>query len=305
MDLEEWEFLSDDGFMDLHEDVTAVPVIGKKVISRENVSLHPNSIIDMNYFQKFIEPPKKNNSRGLNPVVHVPIQLDSAIPKNAIDHELPMEVTRVPIQINLLPSSSADTKTPEKTGALEAAAAASVEQETISQVFFKKMKENEFVDMKMDSPKSTNWGFNPQIDVGMHHFEGKDGNFNGDSVEKEIVGKEKNPKGGNLKEEKELGSWEEDNGGLNLLKKWGMTGIGAICSFGFAAATICIIVFGSAQKEKQHQHNQKLHFQIYRDDKRMKQVVHHATKWNEAISAVRGAPLATAHITFGGYVEGL
>ncbi|GAB4843730.1 hypothetical protein Ancab_013695 [Ancistrocladus abbreviatus] len=295
MDLEEWEFLSDDGVIDLHEDGTSVPVLGKKVISRENVSIYPNSIIDMNYFQKFIEPQKKNNSRALNQVFHVPIQLDSPITKSLIDHELPKEVTRVPIQINLLP-----TKAPEKIGALEDAA----EQDTISQVFFKKMKENEFVDMKMDSPKSTNRGFTPQIDVGMHQFEDKDGDFNGESVEKEIVRKEKNSKSGNLKQEKEVESWEENNGGLNLLKKWGMTGIGAICSFGFAAATICIIVFGSHQKEKQQQ-NQKLHFQIYADDKRIKQVVQHAAKLNEAISAVRGAPLTRAHITVGGHFEGL
>ncbi|GAB4829734.1 hypothetical protein Ancab_019387, partial [Ancistrocladus abbreviatus] len=52
MDLEEWEFLSDDGFMDIHEDGTTVLVIGKKVISGENVSLHPNSIIDMNCFSR-------------------------------------------------------------------------------------------------------------------------------------------------------------------------------------------------------------------------------------------------------------
>jgi len=37
----------------------------------------------------------------------------------------------------------------------------------------------------------------------------------------------------------------------------------------------------------------------------MKQVVHHATKLNEAINAVRGAPLTRAHITIGGYYEGL
>jgi len=38
---------------------------------------------------------------------------------------------------------------------------------------------------------------------------------------------------------------------------------------------------------------------------RIKQVVHHATKLNEAISAARGVPIARAHITYGGYYNGL
>ena len=38
---------------------------------------------------------------------------------------------------------------------------------------------------------------------------------------------------------------------------------------------------------------------------RIKQVVHHATKLNEAISAVRGVPMTRAHITYGGYYDGL
>lgn len=39
---------------------------------------------------------------------------------------------------------------------------------------------------------------------------------------------------------------------------------------------------------------------------RLKQVVQQqATKLNEAISAVRGVPLTRAHITFGGYYDGI
>ena len=102
----------------------------------------------------------------------------------------------------------------------------------------------------------------------------------------------------------EIVNWEENNGGINLWK-WSLSGIGAICSFGVAAATICIIIFGSHQRSKQRQQNQKLRFQIYTDDKRIKQVVQHATKLNEAISAVRGVPIQRAHITIGGYYDGL
>ncbi|GMH29336.1 hypothetical protein Nepgr_031179 [Nepenthes gracilis] len=293
MDLEEWEFLSDDGFIDLHEDG-----VGRKV--REKVSLHSNSIIDMNYFQRFIEPREKN-SRVVNHVVAVPIQLDPAISKGKADESI-KKVSKTPRQITLLQLENSEA--PETVGALES------EQETISQVFFKKMKENEFVDMKLDSPRSSNRGFSPPIDVGMHQFGEKEGNFNGESAvigKKEAVGKEKSSKSPNLDgdDDEELACWEDNNGGLSLLKKWGMTGIGAICSFGFAAATFCIIVLGSRQNEKHHRHNQKLQFQIYAHDKGIKEVVHRATRLNEAISAVRGAPLTRAHITVGGYFEGL
>lgn len=38
---------------------------------------------------------------------------------------------------------------------------------------------------------------------------------------------------------------------------------------------------------------------------RIKQVVHHATRFNEAMSAVRGVPVTRAHITVGGYYDAL
>ncbi|KAG8486496.1 hypothetical protein CXB51_019868 [Gossypium anomalum] len=37
----------------------------------------------------------------------------------------------------------------------------------------------------------------------------------------------------------------------------------------------------------------------------MKQVVHHTTKLNEAISVVRGVPITRAQITFSGYYDGI
>ncbi|CAM8892019.1 unnamed protein product [Rhodiola kirilowii] len=93
----------------------------------------------------------------------------------------------------------------------------------------------------------------------------------------------------------------DDDGGFNLWKL-GFGGIGAICSFGVAAATICLLIFGNNHNPKQ---NHKLMFQIYADDnKRMKQVVDQATKFNEVMSAaVRGVPLNRAQITYGGYYE--
>lgn len=34
-------------------------------------------------------------------------------------------------------------------------------------------------------------------------------------------------------------------------------------------------------------------------------MVHHATKLNEVIAAAKGVPLSRAHITYGGYYDGL
>ncbi|GMH20084.1 hypothetical protein Nepgr_021925 [Nepenthes gracilis] len=218
MDLEVWEFVSDDGLVnDLHEDG-----IGKKVFSRENVSLHPNIMIDANYFQNFIDPQKK--------VVHVSIRADPpALPKSQIDESL-KEEPKVPIQNNLLPLEK--IKAREKIEPLKAG-----EQETMPLFFFEKMKGDEFVDMKMDLLKSTNRGFTSRNDLGMQQFEDDKGKHNGESNE-------------NSKNTAKIQIGENNNGGLSLLKKWAMAGIGAFCSFGFAAATISIIVLGSRQKVK-------------------------------------------------------
>ncbi|XP_030525925.2 uncharacterized protein LOC115737744 [Rhodamnia argentea] len=98
----------------------------------------------------------------------------------------------------------------------------------------------------------------------------------------------------------------ESNGVHNILKR-SFTGIGALCSFGVAAAaTFCVLILGSRQgNNRQSQQKQNLRFQIYSDDKRIKKVVHHATKLNEAISAVRGVPHTRAHIIVGGYYDSL
>ncbi|KAL3625488.1 hypothetical protein CASFOL_030942 [Castilleja foliolosa] len=154
---------------------------------------------------------------------------------------------------------------------------AAVDPDPVSQVFFKKLKEPEFVDMKLDSPKSpgSSLGIIPQLDFQFdENREEKEGN------NLEMV----------MKSEKmKLNDEDADEGGLNIWK-WSLSGIGAICSFGVVAATFCIFSFN-----KHHHHNHKLQFQIYTDDKRMKQVVHDASKLNEA--------MRRAHITFGGYYE--
>ncbi|KAL0383810.1 UNVERIFIED_CONTAM: hypothetical protein Scaly_0668300 [Sesamum calycinum] len=74
----------------------------------------------------------------------------------------------------------------------------------------------------------------------------------------------------------------QTEGGFNIWK-WSFNGLGAICSFGVAAATFCLIINFSTHRNKKHPHqNQSLQFQIYNSDKRMKQVIHQASMLSEA-----------------------
>ncbi|XP_047971500.1 uncharacterized protein LOC125214493 [Salvia hispanica] len=131
------------------------------------------------------------------------------------------------------------------------------DQDPISQVFFKKMKEPEFVDMKVESPKPS-------------RFEAKEDPCKFDA---------------------EMAIQDEKDEGANAWKR-GLSGIGAICSFGVAAATFCIIVFSNKHPHRNH----KLHFRIYTDDKRRMKV-------KGAIAAVSGVPISRARITVGGYYD--
>lgn len=157
----------------------------------------------------------------------------------------------------------------------------------ITQVSFKKMNDNQTAtDMKMDSPRSSNNKalFVPQSDVlggeayykqGIEPFEG---------TKDVVVSSPRSVEG----------SIQENNEGFNFWQ-WSLSGIGAICSFGVAAATtICIVFIENHQKHKRQQ-NHTIRFQIYNDDKRIKEVVEHASKL--------GVPFTRAHITFGGYCD--
>lgn len=262
MDLDEWEYLPDDGFLDYHED-------GEKKIFPSKRNSDAKSVFHMNYFicpspksRNIAEP--AGNSRVPNQLVPVkiPIQLEPGFGKAPEDDELVKEISKVPIEMTVVPSGiSEKVKAPSDGGGILEA-----DQDTVSQVFFKKMKENEFVDMKMDSPRSPTRGFIPQIDSGTFHFDGKDdqGMENVSSprmkIDKEMVMSKKNSLEGDVNEEV---NWD----GNNNIWKWSFTGIGAICSFGIAAATICILFFGSQQRNNKQEQNQKLRFQIYTDDK--------------------------------------
>jgi hypothetical protein len=149
-------------------------------------------------------------------------------------------------------------------------------------VISEKTTETEFADMKIESPKfiaAGVKGFVPTIDAIF---------FDEQSEVKKKV--------------ESCSKWEDEVKGVVNLWKWGFTGVGALCSFGVAAATVCVLILGNRHTANR---NKTFRFQIYTDDKRITQVVQHATKLNEAISGGRGVPMAGAHITFGGYYNGL
>ncbi|KAF7819280.1 uncharacterized protein G2W53_024735 [Senna tora] len=251
MNIDEWDFLSDDGgFLDFSEDAEKKAFLGKRYSDSK-------SVFDMDYFM-------------------CPSPTSMNITEPSRNPRLPDQLVPVPIPIRLEPRIR---KAPDDDEA---------DQDTVSQVFFK-IKENEFVDMKMDSPRSGTRGMLPPIDTGGMKFDDK-----GETREIMISPRLKIEKEMLMdKEEDDPTSWEHHH-----------NGIGAICSFGVAAATICILFFGSNQRNK---HNHKIRFQIYADDKRIKQVMQQANKMNEAISAATGVhvPLTTAHITYGGYHDAL
>ncbi|KAG6637951.1 uncharacterized protein LOC122279884 isoform X1 [Carya illinoinensis] len=303
MDLDEWEYLPDDAFLDFRE-------VGEKNIFWGKRSSDPKTIFNMNYFicpspnsRKINEPP--GNSMMPSQLVTVPIHFESTGGTGkAQDDELHKDIAKVPIEISVVRSAVIPKKNIAPiTGAMEA------DQDTVSQVFFK-MKENEFVDMKMDSPRSGSRGFMAQIDSGSFQFEEKGEALESKTsprmkVENEMAMSKKNTMDMDGDGSQEEVTWEENSGRLNIWK-WSLTGIGAICSFGVAAATICILFFGNQPGDKQHQKKERLRFQIYTDDKRIKQQVgNQATKLNDALAAVRGVPMTRAHITCGGYYDGL
>ncbi|KAK7286550.1 hypothetical protein RJT34_21619 [Clitoria ternatea] len=278
MDTNEWVFLSDDdGFFDIIEDGDENQIFSGK---RNSCS----KCVVENYFTT---SPKSRNiseleaSRNFHQkqVVHVPILLEPRIEK-VQDEGLLVE------EKNILFTSPPTTITEKTKGDF-----VEPDQDTVSQVFFK-IKE-------MESPKSCGRGIlYPSLDVGALRFEDK-------GEAQEIM---TSPR---MKIEKEVvivdcdsnKVVEDTSGGFNFWK-WSFNGVGAICSFGVAAATICVLLFGSQQRNKIHQ-DHKIRFQIYTDDKRIKQVVQHATKLSEAISVVNGVHLSRARITCGGYYDGL
>ncbi|TKY62902.1 cation channel family protein [Spatholobus suberectus] len=273
MDTNDWVVLSDDGFSDFNEDCDEKHIFWGKRNSDSK------SVLDMGYLSRETFGTSRNSHpRVPKQVVHVPIQFEPRIVK-APDEGLVEVNTKDHVEVTPVPSPITSEKI--KGGVLEA------NHDTVSQVL-SKIKE-------MESPKSIGRGLFPSPDIGALKFDDK-------GEAQEIMASPR------MKIEKEMtimdcDKVEDSSGGFNFWK-WSLNGVGAICSFGVAAATICVLFFGSQQRNK-IQHDQKIRFQIYTNDKRIKQVVQHATKLNEAISAVNGVPMTRARITCGGYYDGL
>ncbi|KAK8712194.1 hypothetical protein V6N13_147441 [Hibiscus sabdariffa] len=67
-------------------------------------------------------------------------------------------------------------------------------------------------------------------------------------------------------EEEEDTKWEGNSGGISFWNRR-LSGVGAICSFGFAAAaTFCVIVLANQQRNRQQQEDQKVFSQHYSDE---------------------------------------
>ncbi|GAA0171812.1 hypothetical protein LIER_41224 [Lithospermum erythrorhizon] len=291
MDLEEWEILPEDGYLDIQYDA------GKKIFSRKYGDDDSNNLYKNNYFicpsQELLESTENSSSRVPKQPLHVPIQLSTFHDEQVVKGVINME-----------PINNSSSASLEKIkDVLDSGSPLEADHDPVSQVFFKKMVENKSVDMKMDSPKSNNKGLIPQMDPATIRFDNEANPTKEEALEsKNSMQKPENEK---IKEISDEVTWGQDSGGLNIWKL-SLNRFGAICSFGVVAASICIIILGGRKQNKRpHQQNQKVPFHIFTEDKRIKQVVHHATRLNEAISTMRGVQGVRAHITVGGYYEGL
>ncbi|CAL4927915.1 unnamed protein product [Urochloa decumbens] len=82
-------------------------------------------------------------------------------------------------------------------------------------------------------------------------------------------------------------------------------GVGALCSFGVAAATFVIFLLGGKQHQQQKRRDRKIQLQMYAGDERIQQAVQQASRLNQTMSSVMGgASSARAIISFGGYYQG-
>ncbi|CAH8313671.1 unnamed protein product [Eruca vesicaria subsp. sativa] len=171
-------------------------------------------------------------------------------------------------------------------------------------ITFKTAKENGFVDMKIDLPVRLTSPL-PQND--------EKHSVSGGVLAKEYydeMGTEVK-EGSDLRSKKGVDWDEKENICGEKMNLWKMSlhGMGAICSFGVAAAvtTFCVFFLGHNNSIQGCRNKNKiLRFQIYADDnKRINEVVKHATKLNKAMSVMKGLPVARAQISFGGYYDAL
>ncbi|KAK9125714.1 hypothetical protein Scep_014560 [Stephania cephalantha] len=301
MDLDDWEILSNDGFLiDFHHYDRQDGIKKGLAPIKPQFDRNPNGTFHVDYF---ICPSQRtcqiigaaeswSDLRSGNQVIPIPTQLDQKRRKSNEEEEKVKEVIKVPIvEINKFETSveleKIKSQNLKSVGGGGSGGVGGDQDLLLSKVFFTKPKGSDVFDMKIDFPRA----IKPQLDAGSIQFEKEketDG-LNGESNGQDIV----SPK------------LRNDNEIMPNIWKWRINGIGTLCSMGVAAATIFIFILGSNEKHKHYR--QKLKFQICatEDQKRIKQVVHHGSKLNQAFQAVRGVPDTIAQVTFGGYYEGL
>ncbi|KAK4392380.1 hypothetical protein Sango_2015800 [Sesamum angolense] len=129
MDLEEWELLPDEGFLEINDDG------GKKLLySKASTTKATGSVVDEKEATKII----------------------------------PVESTDTMMMMMMMTTMPATTTSEKKMKpVLSSGGTLGADQDpAVSQVFFKKMKETEFVDMKVESPRggTSSRGIMPQIE---------------------------------------------------------------------------------------------------------------------------------------------
>ncbi|CAL9086133.1 unnamed protein product [Musa textilis] len=145
------------------------------------------------------------------------------------------------------------------------------QREVVRQVFFKKLKENELVDMKVASNAME--AITPRLEPEQIQFGEEEGKEGAPMV------KEKEQTGSEIK-----GKACGDGFGFTLWN-WRLTGIRAFCCVGAAAAaTICIFILGGRPQQKQ-----RIHFGIHADD-----------KVDEGLNDAPSSPTTMAHISVEG-----
>jgi len=246
MDTNDWVVLSDDSLFDVNEDCVEKQVfLGKR-------NLDSKSVFDVDDYYFCTSPKFKKtseDSRNFHPMVpkesvHIPIRLESRIGE-APDEGLVEETAKEHVEVTLVPSSPIAATEKIKGVVVEA------DQDTVPHLL-SKIRE-------IESPKSLGMGLFLKPEMGGLKFE---------EIGREAQEMMVSPR---MKIDRDLTVMEsskevEDCGdGFNFWK-WSLNGVGAICSFGVAAATICVLIFGSNQRNKFHQ-DQKIRFQIYTDDK--------------------------------------
>ncbi|KAK9130437.1 hypothetical protein Sjap_010924 [Stephania japonica] len=293
MDLDDWEILSNDGFLiDFHHYDHQIGI--KKGLGpiKPQFDTNPNGAFDADYFicpsprtHRIVGAAESlSDSRSGNQVIPIPLQLDQRRMKNNEEEEKVKEVIKVPpiVEVNKFETNVELEKIKSQNLKSVGEGVGGDQEMLLSKVFFKKPKGSDVFDMKIDLPRAIT---KPQFDAGPIRFEEKeeeetDGRLNGESK-------------------------DHDNQIMPNIWKWRMNGIRSLCSMGVAAATIFIFILGSHQKNKHYQQHLKFRICATDDQKRINQVIHHASKLNQAFQALRGVPSSRAQVTFGGYYEGI